>query len=151
MELKKLIIHNLKTGSNSMFIPFMLSTIEEWKEAPLSLWEAILDEIKDKPLSLYLYLPFTYKFLGIDLIIRFYNLKDISKDTLTYINDSLSDKNHWLYLFQSEINMIIRQNGSIFNDLILIKESLTNQGATPVHSLFISNDSPIEIIRDTFF
>ena len=116
MELKKLFIHNLKTGSDSMFIPFMLSTIEEWKEAPLSLWEAILDEIKDKPLSLYLYLPFTYKFLGIDLIIRFYNLKDISKDTLTYINDSLSDKNHWLYLFQSEINMIIRQNGSIFND-----------------------------------
>lgn len=150
MNIKELIIHNSETGSTSMFNPFMFSNISSWKDKPLSFWEDILDEIRNKPLSLYLYLPFVYKFLGIDMIPKFLGYDDISESTSDYMRDSLDEKSHWLYFFPSDVGMINDTDKVIFEEFVVVKKKLVAQGAIPVNTIILSCDVPIKVNRDYF-
>jgi len=151
IDLKTRIIKGTATGSSSMFHPFIFNNFNEWKDKPLSFWLAILEEIKNKPLSLYLFLPFSYLYLGIDLINNYFSLKNISKESLEYVRDCLDEKYRWLYLYESDLRLITKINSSIFKEIIEVKTNLSKQGGKPVDEILISHKVPLKVNRDHFF
>lgn len=150
MDLKTQIIENSGTGSSSMFHPFIFNTFDEWKDKPLSFWLDILEDIKNRPLCLYLFLPFAYIFLGINLVEEYFNLKNVSDESLEYVRNSLGEEYHWLFLRESDINMASKINHNILNEAITIKKKLSQQGGKPVDQIFLSKRTPQKVDRDDF-
>jgi len=147
-------IENILFNSSGslMFCSVMLSKISIWSNFPLQFWLACLEKIKNRPLSLYAYIPFTYKILGIDLIASFWNLNDLQFDTIEYMKDSLRDDHRLLYLSEIDLGVLKQFDSDIFLDLIKIKERLVKDGARSVDKIFIGiGHSPIEVSRDDFF
>ncbi|MEL6560257.1 MAG: hypothetical protein AAFQ94_18860 [Bacteroidota bacterium] len=151
MSIRDFIIRSSETGSATRFQPHMFSNIKDWKDKDLQFWEGILEEIRDRPMCLYIYIPFTYKFLGINLLDQFFQYQDISQQTINYVKNSLEEKYRWLYLTKMEINIIKKEDFNIFNILIDIKNNLILQGATTVEELYLSEDNPIKVKRDIYF
>lgn len=153
MDNKELIIRNLETGSHTLFTPFVLSIANDWINKPLRYWYDILYCVQNNPISLYLYIPFSYKYLGINLIPTFMGLNTVNDEAKRYVEDSLKEELHWLGLYPSDIGMIKRENKSLFSDFVLTKKRLTDQGAIPVHILYLlENDKPpLQVNRDDLF
>lgn len=151
MSIRDFIIRSSGTGSSTRFQPHMFSNINDWKDKDLQFWEGILEEVRDRPLCLYIYIPFTYKFLGINLLDKFFQYQDISEETIHYVKDSLEEKYRWLYLSKMELDIIKKVDSNIFNTLIGIKKNLMLEGAHPVEELLLSEDIPIKINRDIYF
>ena len=151
MSIRDFILRSSETGSAARFQPFMFSEINDWKNKDLQFWKGILAEIRNKPLSLYIYIPFTYKFLGINLLEQFFSYQDISEETLNYVKNSLDEKYRWLYLTKMELNIIKKVDINIFRTLIDVKKNLMLEGAIPVEELLLSENDPVRINRDDYF
>ena len=116
---------------------------EEWKNYSLKDWQEILDQIKNYPLSLYVFIPFTYKFLGVNLIDDFFNLDGLSQEAESYIKDSI--KGDFCFLCISAMDISIFKKGELtVMELLKLKGKLINEGGEPVlRIIYTGEQEPI--------
>jgi hypothetical protein len=120
-------IDNLAGGTPISFYQFMFRNINYVEQMDLDGWLLILEQIKNRPLALYSFLPFTYKFVGINLIDQFLSFKDIAPDTMHYIKDSLDGDYRFLCLSSMDVSLLKGFEG-VIDKLLNLKSKLISQG-----------------------
>jgi len=143
-EILAIIEHN---GGSSRFSKAMLSLYQEWNDFPYTFWIEAIELIKNNPLDLYSYIPFTYRMLGIDLLPQFYLFDDINESTRTYIDDAISDNHGLTHIFRSDLSTIEKFGGEMFLNLIGISNKLEKEGAIKVEKLKYYLDGKIYLLK----
>jgi hypothetical protein len=112
-----------------------IKNIQLWESVPLKDVHVIIDEINDSGLALYTFLPFCYKFLGIDMFEYYLKIYNTNCDTKRkYIIEGFKD-------YPIEVDYSLSEFISDFNNFKNIGRNLIRQGATPVPKLKILGTS----------
>jgi hypothetical protein len=142
-----LVVDNLRSGSTIPFYQFMFRNISILENLSYSDWLSILDRVKNSSLSLYSFLPFAYKFVGVNLIDRFLSFNDILPETKSYIIDSLDEKYDFLSLSSMDVSILRNYDGLIVK-LVNLKIRLIGEGAVSVDKVvYTGGDGPPVLIE----
>lgn len=143
MKLINLIVKNLKEGIDPhSFNIFMFAKIDQWKDFQLNDWQDILAKIKNNKLGLYAYIPFMYKFIGIDFYTYFDTLTDVNQSVKEYILDA-KENNSFLSLYKGELKGDLPQYGIDFQDFKEVRDKLITQGGVKVEKIkYMGTDPP---------
>lgn len=112
------------------FERILFTKFDSWVSITLDDIYAIIEEVKDNGLALYTFMPFCYKFLGIDLF-QYY------RDNVMTSNKSrnLSEFSNYPIQITNEFERVFRDYGIEEDNLFKMRKLLIEQGAHAVNKL----------------
>jgi hypothetical protein len=111
------------------FVRILFRDFDSWSNISLNEIYEVLEAIKEEHLALYTFMPFCYKFLGIDLF-QYYRYSFISDKHKA----AVSFRNYPIYI-TNEFERAFKEYGREMESFLKIRKNLIEQGAHPVNKL----------------
>lgn len=120
---------SLAGGNIYRFQKYMLKSISNWEDYDYNDWLYYLELIKNKPLKLYIFFPFIYKILGIQIIHEYKKLNEVNESSRKYVDFGINENRlHINNLTENDLKLYQKEKIAM-NKALEIRNRLISQGA----------------------